>query len=155
MKAMIHPHLDGEKVFPKGEKSEIVAGIGSIVAEPENSASSKKRIRDAFIGHLHEKGWSGEVTVSKDSGITVTSTKSSVGLVLQMGNMSRIYADLMKLQALYMDGHIKAAAFVVPSATVAKKLGSNIAASTRLVRELEIFRKVYTVPTLVFALEEV
>lgn len=154
MKSMIHAHLDGEKVFPKGEKREIAEGVSNIVAEPKNSAASKKKIRDAFLRHMHEKGWSGEVAVSKDSGITVTSTKSAVGLVLQMGNMSRIYADLMKLQALYMDGHIKAAAFVVPSAMVAKKLGSNIAASTRLIRELEIFRKVYTVPTLVFALEE-
>jgi hypothetical protein len=154
MKSVIHPHIDGEKAFPKAERKEIVDAISKIAEEPKNSASSKKKIRNAFMGHLHENGWSGDVTVSKDSGITVTSTKSAVGLVLQMGNMSRIYADLMKLQALYMDGHIKAAAFVVPSATVAKKLGSNIAASTRLIRELEIFRKVYTVPTLVFALEE-
>lgn len=154
MKSMIHPYLDGETVFPKGERVDIVEGIRHIVAEPKNSASSKRKIREAFLCYLHERGWSGEVTVSKDSGITVTSTKSYVGLVLQMGNMSRIYADLMKLQALYLDGHIKVAAFVVPSATVAKKLGSNIAVSTRLVRELEVFSKVYTVPTLVFALEE-
>lgn len=154
MKSMIYTHLDGEKYFPKGEKREIVDGISHIIAEPKSSAASKKKIRDAFLMHMHEKGWSGEVAVSKDSGITVTSTKSSVGMVLQMGNMSRIYADLMKLQALYLDGHIKAAAFVIPSSTVSKKLGSNIAAATRLIRELEIFRKVYTVPTLVFALEE-
>jgi hypothetical protein len=151
---MIHPHLDCDKYFPGQERDEIVEGIRLIVEEPKDSASVKKKIRSAFLCHLHEHGWSGEVTVSKDSGITVTSTKNYVGLVFQVGNMSRIYADLMKLQALYLDGHIKAAAFVVPSSTVARKLGSNVAASTRLVRELEIFRKVYTVPTLVFALEE-
>jgi len=42
---------------------------------------------------------------------------------------------------------------VVPSQEVAKVIGKNIAQAKRLERELEIFKKAYHVPTLVYALE--
>jgi hypothetical protein len=85
--------------------------------------------------------------------MTITSMKGEVGLCLQTGNMARMYADLMKLQALYLDNAIKAAAIVLPSQPIALLLGSNVAQAKRLERELEIFRKAYYVPTMVFALE--
>jgi hypothetical protein len=59
----------------------------------------------------------------------------------------------MKLHALYLDNAIMASAIVVPSRPIAMLLGSNHAQANRLERELEIFRKAYYVPTLVFALE--
>jgi hypothetical protein len=64
-----------------------------------------------------------------------------------------MYADLIKLQTLYLNNAIKSAVIVVPSEPVAKKLGSNIAQSKRLERELDIFKKAYHVPTLIYALE--
>jgi hypothetical protein len=67
--------------------------------------------------------------------------------------MARIYADLMKLQTMYLDNSIKSAAIILPSNSLAKQLGSNIAQAKRLERELEIFKKAYHVPTLIFALE--
>ena len=85
--------------------------------------------------------------------MTITSIKNEVGLCLQTGNMARMYADLMKLQTLYLNNAIKAAVIVVPSEPVAKLLGSNIAQAKRLTRELDIFKKAYHVPTLIFALE--
>lgn len=92
--------------------------------------------------------------VAQESKITVTSTKNDVGLCLQTGNMSRIYADLLKLQTMYLKSAIKAAVIVVPSDPVAKKLGSNIANAKRLERELSIFSRAYSVPTLVYSLEQ-
>ena len=86
--------------------------------------------------------------------MTITSLKDQVGLCLQTGNMSRMYADLMKLQTLYLDNSIKAAAIILPSKDVAKILGDNIAAFDRLERELEIFKKAYHVPTLVISMEQ-
>ena len=85
--------------------------------------------------------------------MTITSMKDEVGLCLQTGNMARMYADLIKLQTLYLDNAIKAAAIIVPSNPIAKLLGSNIAEAKRLERELKIFKKAYHVPTLVFGLE--
>jgi len=93
------------------------------------------------------------VAVAQGSDITITSMKSEVGLCLQTGNMARMYADLIKLQTLYLNNAIKSAVIVVPSEPVAKILGSNIAQAKRLARELDIFKKAYYVPTLIFALE--
>jgi hypothetical protein len=59
----------------------------------------------------------------------------------------------MKLQAMYLENSIKSAAIILPSHPLAKQLGSNIAQAKRLERELEIFKKAYHVPTLVFSLE--
>ena len=67
--------------------------------------------------------------------------------------MARLYADMIKLQTLYLNNAIKSAVMVVPSAPVAKLLGSNVAQAKRLERELEIFKKAYHVPTLIFSLE--
>lgn len=85
--------------------------------------------------------------------MTITSSKSDIGLCIQTGNMARIYADLMKLQAMYLNNHIKAAVIILPSQEAAKHMGDNIAQANRLQRELEIFKKAYHVPTIVYALE--
>lgn len=79
--------------------------------------------------------------------------RAEIGLCLQTGNMARMYADLMKLQTLYLNNAIQGAVFVVPSQPVALAIGDNIAQATRLERELEIFRKAFYVPTLIVALE--
>ena len=151
MKHATYSHCSGDKILPVVLQKEIVAAIVSITIKPAVGAAAK--MRDYFLENLKCSGWSSEVSVSRDSDMTITSLKSGVGLCLQTGNMARIYADLMKLQAMYLDNSIKSAAIVLPSHTVAKLLGSNIAQANRLERELEIFKKAYHVPTLVFALE--
>lgn len=152
MNHKIHSHCAGDAALPKDLKAEIIAAITSIRVAPKKGVATK--IRDAFLSSIHGAGWSSEVSVSKDSGMTITSMKDQVGLCLQTGNMSRIYADLMKLQTLYLDNSIKAAAIILPSKDVAKLLGDNIAAFDRLERELEIFKKAYHVPTLVISMEQ-
>ena len=72
---------------------------------------------------------------------------------MQTGNFARIYADIIKLQVLYFDNAISSAVIVVPSQEVAKVIGKNIAQAKRLERELEIFKKAYHVPTIVYALD--
>ncbi|WP_298672538.1 hypothetical protein [uncultured Sphingomonas sp.] len=112
-----------------------------------------KQIRDPLLIKLKECGWSGKVDVARGSDMTITSIQDRVGLCLQTGNMARVYADLIKLQTLYLDNAISAAVLIVPSQPLALALGSNIAQAPRLERELEIFRKAYHVPTLLYALE--
>ena len=151
MKYLVHSHCDGDKSFPSSIKKEIQKAIDGIDVFIKNGAA--KKIRDEFLTALVTAGWSGELVLSPDSNITITSSKSDVGLCLQTGNMARMYADLLKLQALYLNGSISCGALVLPSAPLAAKLGSNIANAARLERELEIFKKVYNLPTLVFSLE--
>lgn len=151
MNHAMHSHCGGDKVLPVALQKEIGLAIASITAKPAVGAAAK--MRDSFLENLRASGWSSEVSVSKNSDMTITSLKSEVGLCLQTGNMARLYADLMKLQAMYLDNSIKSAAIVLPSHPVAKQLGSNIAQAKRLQRELDIFKKAYHVPTIVFSLE--
>jgi hypothetical protein len=146
-----YSHCAGSSILPEGPRREIASAIEAISVVPGHGAAPK--IRDSFLASLRAYGWSGEVPVSRHSDITITSLKNEVGLCLQTGNMARIYADLIKLQSMYLDNSIKAAAIVVPSYPVAVRLGSNIVQAQRLERELEIFKKAYHVPSLVFALE--
>lgn len=64
-----------------------------------------------------------------------------------------MYADLIKLQTMYLDDAISAAIIILPSQPLALTLGDNIAQAGRLERELEIFRKAYHVPTVLAELQ--
>lgn len=147
-----YSHLGGDTAVLKEVQAEIEQAISGIGVKPGRGTA--KKIRDGFIKGISAHGWTSEVSVAQGSKISVTSTKSDIGLCLQTGNMSRIYADLLKLQTMYLKAAIKAAVIVVPSDPVAKKLGSNIANAKRLERELPIFSRAYSVPTLVYSLEQ-
>ncbi len=151
MNFALHSHCAGDQALPKDIQKEIASAIAAITVKPALGAATK--LRDAFLTHLKSSGWSSEVAVSIDSDMTITSMKDNVGLCLQTGNMARMYADLIKLQTMYLDNAIKSAVIVLPSHPMAALLGSNIAQAKRLERELAIFKKAYHVPTLIFALE--
>lgn len=151
MRYSTYSHCAGAEAVPRIVQADVEEVIAAIEVPAEKGAAPK--IRDAFLEGLKERGWSGEVQVARGSDMTITSMKQAVGLCLQTGNMARMYADLMKLQTLYLDNAIQSAVFVVPSQPLALRIGSNIAQATRLERELVIFRKAHHVPTLLYALE--
>jgi hypothetical protein len=151
MNCALHSHCAGDLAIPKTIQEEIEAAIKAIIVRPAPKAAPK--IRDTFLAHLKCSGWSSKVPVSIDSDMTITSMKDSVGLCMQTGNMARMYADLIKLQTMYLDNAIKSAAIIVPSQPMAALLGDNIAQATRLERELAIFKKAYHVPTIIYSLE--
>lgn len=144
-------HCEGRLHLPKAQKKEIEKAITAIT--PPSSKGQSTKMRREFLDSLKLAGWTNELIVAPNSGMTITTSRGEVGLCLQTGNMARMYADLMKLQALYLNGAINAAAIVLPSAATAKLLGSNIAAAERLERELVVFRKTYHVPTVIYSLE--
>lgn len=145
-------HCQGRKHLPKAQKKDIENAIAAITPPPPVGASTKK-IRTEFLSSLKMSGWTNELIVASNSGMTITTSREQVGLCLQTGNMARMYADLMKLQTLYLDGAINVAVIVLPSSATAKLLGSNIAAAERLERELVVFRKTCHVPTVIYSLE--
>jgi hypothetical protein len=67
--------------------------------------------------------------------------------------MGRMYADLMKLQAVYMRGSIDAGIYIVPEPECARILGDNIANRGRLLRELRIFDRVVSIPLAIIGIE--
>lgn len=151
MNSSFRSHCAGDCAIPAYIQEEITSAIGAVDIKLGRGAAPK--IRNTVIAALKSYGWSGHFPVASGSDITITSMRDGIGLCLQTGNMARMYADLIKLQTLYLDNSIKAAIIIVPSEPVALALGSNIAQAKRLERELDIFRKAYHVPTLVFSLE--
>ena len=115
--------------------------IDSTVSRYEISA-----IRARFIEDLLSKGW---LILARGSNISITSKKQDVGMCIQTGNVSRMYADLMKLQALYLRESIKAGILIVATTECAKHYTSNAATYERLIRELDIFGQVITVPLVI------
>lgn len=151
MKVSLHSHCAGSEHIPSYILDDVLSAAAAIDTRLERGAAP--RIRDQFIFALRSTGWSSEVTVSQGSDMSITSMRENVGLCLQTGNMARMYADLMKLQTMYLNGSINCAVYVLPSHPVALAIGDNIAQATRLERELDIFRKAFYVPTLIVALE--
>jgi hypothetical protein len=146
-----HDHQGGLNKLTSSLKQEIEKAITSCQISPSKGAAA--RIGKAIADALTMAGWSGEVHLSRESRITITSAKNGVGLCLQTGNMSRLYADLLKLQNMFLAGTIKLGVILVPSHQAAKKLGDNIANADRLKRELGIFHKVIHMPLVVFAFD--
>lgn len=111
-------------------------------------------LRLNIMDKLIRQGWSGNIKVDPKLKITITSLKDKVGLCLQTGNISRIYADLLKLQTLYLNNKIVSAIYILPTNSAGKKMGSNIAYMERLLSELKIYKHTITLPIYVLGIEE-
>ena len=154
MKTIEYNNRSGKEIIPP----EIAQGVISVINSLDYSLSKYeiKNFKDDLSDRLKSQGWSDKASLSVKSNITITAILKNIGLCTQTGNMARMYADLMKLQALYMDEKIKAAIFVVPTKACANSFGGNVANYDRLLNELvNIFSKVITVPILIIGFDNV
>lgn len=131
---------------------EIKAAVESCPVVPKARSASK--IRSHILNELAQRGWSGEFPIDPVlSGVTITSIRDRAGLCIQTGNMARMYADLLKLQKLYLDDKARVGALILPSNAAAKQMGDNIANTDRLRSELDVFKKVVYMPFVIFSFE--
>lgn len=147
MKVLTHSHNNGAEIVPNYLVEDISDSFNQI-----NGVVSRYEISDIrahFLDALLTKGWSDKVLLSRESNISITSKKDEVGMCMQTGNVSRMYADLMKLEALYLRGSIHAGILIVATTQCAKQYTSNAATFERLIRELEIFGQVITIPLVI------
>jgi len=151
MKFVQYGHRHGDLVIPPAILKTIIDAIES--ADVKIARGSSPAIKKSILDNLLAHGWSDELVLSAQSRITITSVKDQVGLCFQTGNMGRMYADLLKLQALYLRETIKAAAMILPTGECARNLGENLANSDRLVGELDIFERVISIPLVILGLE--
>jgi len=151
VKAIVLSHRFGKQVIEASVLNEVIAAVNGCPHDPKrgNTASVRNHILDA----LSRQGWTKELELDRQSAITITSIKQRVGLCLQTGNMSRMYADLLKLQAIYLRGVIDSAIMLLPTSEAAKRFGSNVANQERLLRELAIFERVITVPMAIIGID--
>lgn len=147
-----HDHRNASSIIPENFQEEVLKAISSTKA---STPVSTQKIRHSILEKLHECGWSDGVRINpKSSKIDITSMRSDTGLCFQTGNMSRFYADILKLQTLFADGKIKASICIVPKKRFAKVLGDNLVNYERFVTELSIFFKTVTVPILLYGVED-
>jgi hypothetical protein len=137
------------------EEDHICQRVAESIRQTELKFSelSTSEIRQLILDKLRHQGWSDPVRLSASSNITVTSMREDIALCLQTGNMSRFYADLLKLQYLFTSGKIKGAIYLICTKRRAAEIGSNVANFERLVEELQLFQDVITAPIYIIGLD--
>lgn len=151
MRTQIYEHRSGLKVVPRDIVSDVEKILWDInpILSKRTVASIKESVRE----RLEKEGWTGEYRLDSSSRITISSYLKGIGMCFQIGNVGRIYADLLKLQTLYTRGNITAGIILIPQIKTAKELGSNMANYERLIRELPIFSQVITMPIVVIGFD--
>lgn len=111
-------------------------------------------IKTKIENHLKADGWASPVEVSKDMDLTLNLTKEKLVVQIQMGNITRAFYDLMKMQAMHQQDRAICAVLVVPMAEAARRMGSNLAQFERVTKELQqVFFHQVTIPVLVVGIE--
>lgn len=144
MKIREYSHRCGAEIVPADMKKQIrdvLCGITLPIVK-----GRVPQIRHDIIHRLQQEGWSNEVRLDPSSNITITGMRGRVGLCVQLGNVSRTYADLMKLQTLFLRGSLDAGIILLPGYTASHIFGPSIADGDRLERELKIFAAVISMP---------
>lgn len=142
-----YSHCNGNGVIPL----KLVAELRSIIEEYKKPLGHYKisDFKKYLLPAINKKGWSDKYYLDRTSKITITSIKCGIGLCIQTGNMARMYADLLKLQALYSRTMINGGILIIPTALCGRSFGGNVASYERVIRELSIFDKVITLPLLI------
>ena len=110
-------------------------------------------VREHVESEFLNEGWALGVNLDQGLGLKVFAEKDDLAFQLQTGNMSRAPYDLLKLQYLHQSKRIEAAALALPTKGAARAIGLNIANAERVIRELELFDYVITVPIMIIAFE--
>lgn len=143
--AVVKDHRNGSLVIPKRLLNEVRRTVALTKADGARAISARRAICDS----LKAEGWPNQVRVTSESDIKVTSLKDKTALCLQTGNMSRLYADLLKIQKLYLKGDIVGGVLVLPSKLLARVWGksdSNLVNAERSLKEMSVFGDIITVP---------
>ncbi len=144
-------HQNGENLVDKKIKNNLINVIDKTNYTIKLGCGND--LRNVLLNQLKIEGWSDEFRFDSDSRISLTSYIDNHILCFQTGNMSRFYADLLKLQYMYLGDKAKAAFYIIPSKEASILMGSNIANFERLKKELNLFRKIITIPTLVIGIK--
>lgn len=147
----IYTNNGGEKLF------DVNCDIWNEIKETFTNNSMKLRkgetreIREHISDSLNKKGWADEIKIYP-SNMTINYLKRNVGLCFQLGNVARIYADLLKIQTMFERKKITVGVIAVPMKLESKSLGSNHVQFERLVEELKIFDKIINLPLVVIGI---
>jgi len=111
-----------------------------------------KYIKSVVSERFNEKGWADRVRIVASTNLTINYMKNKVGVCFQLGNVARMYADLLKLETLGLENKIDVGVIILPDALESSKLGANYARFDRLKKEMQVFSRIFTLPMLVISL---
>jgi len=153
MKIVKHSHKGGNNAIAVGLIKDIEDGLGHI--KGKLCSRCAPQLRADILDALRHRGWSDKVRISSNFALTLTAMNGRIALCLQTGNMARFYADLLKLQAQFLDEKINAAIYIVPMKDAAKRMGQNMANFERMISELKnLFDRVITVPIIILGFND-
>jgi hypothetical protein len=121
----------------------------NIIIEPGCTGKIRAHLHD----ELSNAGWAYNPRIDPGFDLTVTGMFRDLAFQIQTGNISRSMYDLLKLQCLFIQKKIEAAALAVPTKAAAEIIGSNIANVERLWGEVRLFDRVITIPLLLVSFE--
>lgn len=151
MKIRVYDHHLGQREI---KKDLLQLLVNSLVATPfEIKKGCATNLRKTIDRHIQLQGWSGKIKIDKTTGITITSMKDNIGLCIQTGNVGRFYADMLKLQTLYLNDKADAGIYILPTKQAAQIMGDNLASFERFVEELELYKKIITIPMHVIGID--
>jgi len=151
MRTYLSYYNSAKTIVPHSVVRELVNNIED--SEPMGALVGPKHINRAIRRALTLSGWSGRVLIHPVSRMTITAKKHEAGLCLQTGNVSRGYADLLKLQSIYSEKRIAYGFLILLMHDYAKSIGSNLATYERFSRELAVFSNAITIPLVVVGIE--
>ena len=151
MKVETFSHHNGDKSADKKIKEQIIKILQETNFKIREGCANE--LRKTVLSQLKNVGWSDDFMLDAHSQISLTSSNDDHVLCFQTGNMGRFYADLLKLQYVFKNKKAKVAFYLLPSKEAAKKIGSNIANFDRFTSELNLFKEIITIPTLVIGLK--
>jgi hypothetical protein len=148
-------YLDHHSAGHEWQRRDLYEWLTDVFEAPGISikAGATAQIKEHITSEFLNEGWAMNAHLDQEVNLTVTAMKDDVAFQLQTGNMSRAPYDLLKMQYLCTSGKIKAAAIALPTVKAAKIMGDNLANAERVIRELQLFEKVITVPVLVVAFD--
>ena len=114
-------------------------------------------IRKGILESLGDIGCSSSVKIDKNLNITISSIKNSCGICVQFGNISRYYADILKLQYLYKNSKINLGIIVVPKKELTLNFyrsGGNLSSFERIIKEMDVLKNIITIPLAIVGVKE-
>ena len=137
------------------EKRELSVWLTDLFEAPSITIGAKctAQIRSHIASELSAGGWSHNVRIDPNYDLTVTGRYRDLAFQIQTGNISRAIYDLMKIQYLYQQGKIEAAALAVPTKAAGMLIASNVASVERVWGEVQLFDRIITFPLLIVGFE--
>jgi hypothetical protein len=147
-----HDHLRGQLIVKS--KGNLYQEVESVVkgCALEFGRDRPQQVKKALAAQLNQLGWADRVRLQGRNNLTINFMKNKTGLCVQLGNVARTYADLIKLAYLWEKKIIDCGIILVPDNNASSMLGANYADFDRLSREIELFSGIIKTPVLILAL---